>query len=363
MFQSRFLALALAVVPLLSAGKLPKPDRIAAPPTPEQAALIREGIALHDQHNYEGAIAKYKEVLSENPSEVTALYELAFSYFQNKNYNDALATTQLGAQFKSERLPLFYGLMGSSLDDLGKGQEAIEILKAAVKEYPRVELLHYNLAVSLRRTGKNAEAKAALEIALKYNPNHASAHATLGAIYRDMGYRVPVILAYSRFLALEPESPRAMKILPELQALLTGGVTTGKESNHINITISQTPKRLLDEGDFTAVEMAISISVAAELIKKPEEAKGKPSSTFERLVSIYTMIGESLGNSKPKGGFAATYYAPYFSALEKAGHMQAFVAQTWKAGNVDGASAWAAANEAKLEAFRTWSQTFQWPVK
>jgi tetratricopeptide (TPR) repeat protein len=363
MFQIRFLVLVLAVVPILSAGKLPKPDRIAAPPTPEQAALIREGIALHDQHNYESAIAKYKQVLSENPSEVTALYELAFSYFQNKNYDDALATTQLGAQFKSERLPLFYELMGSSLDELGKGHEAIEILKDAIKQYPRIELLHYNLGVSLRRAGKNAEAKAALEIALKYEPNHASAHATLGAIYRDMGYRVPVILAYSRFLALEPESPRTMKVLPELQGLITGGVTRGKQSNQINMTISMTPKGLMDEGDFTSVEMAISISVAAELIKKPEEVKGKPSSFFERLVSIYVMIGESLGNSKPKGGFAATYYAPYFAALEKAGHMEAFVAQAWKAGNVDGASVWAAANEAKLEAFRAWSQTFQWPVK
>src|SRR5437016_10367088 len=148
MFPTRFLVLALAVaiLPCLVAEKLPKPDRIAAAPTPEQAALTREGIALHDQHNYEGAIAKYKQVLSENPWEVTALYELAFSYFENKNYKDALATTHLGVQCKSERLPLFYTLMGSSLDDLGRGQEAIEVYKAAIKQNPRIELLHYNLA-------------------------------------------------------------------------------------------------------------------------------------------------------------------------------------------------------------------------
>src|SRR5260370_42539006 len=119
-------------------------------------------MALHDQHNYEGAIAKYKQVLSENPWEVTALYELAFSYFENKNYKDALATTQLGAQCKSERLSLFYTLMASSLDELGRVQESIEIYKAALKQNPRIELLHYNLAVSLRRLGKNAEARSAI---------------------------------------------------------------------------------------------------------------------------------------------------------------------------------------------------------
>ena len=365
MVETRFLVLvlAVAVLPSIAAEKLPKPDRVAAAPTPEQTALTREGMALHDQHNYEGAIAKYKQVLSENPWEVTALYELAFSYFENKNYKDALATTQLGAQCKSERLSLFYTLMASSLDELGRVQESIEIYKAALKQNPRIELLHYNLAVSLRRLGKNAEARAALETALMYEPNHASAHGTLGAVYRDMGYRIPAILAYSRFLALEPESPRAMKILPDLQALITGGVTSGKDSNNINITISAPSKALLDEGDFSGVEMSMAIVLAADLIKKPGEAKEKPASTFERLVSIYSMIGESLDNSKPKRGFAATYYSPYFSALVKAGHTEAFVSQAWKGGKVDGASDWAKANEGKLESFRTWSQTFQWPVK
>jgi len=69
---------------------------------------------------------------------VSALHELAFTYFESKNYNDALATARLGVQCKSEVLPRFYIIIGNSLDEPGKAKEAIEIYKAAVKQNPQV---------------------------------------------------------------------------------------------------------------------------------------------------------------------------------------------------------------------------------
>src|SRR6266850_4574476 len=233
MFGTRLLVFAfgIAIHLALAADKLPKPDRIPGEPTPEQAALIREGVSLHDQRNYEGAIAKYKQVLTQNPWEVKALHELAFSYFENKDYQRALDTARLGAQCRSLLLAGFYSMIGNALDELGRSKEAIETYKAAIKLNPRMALLHYNLAISLRRTGKQSEAKAAVEKALQCNPTHASSHAALGAIYRDTGYRIPAILAYSRFLALEPESARSVQIRTTLQGLLTQGVGPGKQPN------------------------------------------------------------------------------------------------------------------------------------
>jgi len=69
MFQIRLLVLALAIAapPIPAVERLPKPDRLAAAPTPAQAVLIREGIALNDQQNYESAIAKYRQVLAKIP--------------------------------------------------------------------------------------------------------------------------------------------------------------------------------------------------------------------------------------------------------------------------------------------------------
>jgi hypothetical protein len=50
--------LCLAPVTLFAAEKLPKPDRIPSPATTAQQALIRQGVALHDAGDFEGAIAR-----------------------------------------------------------------------------------------------------------------------------------------------------------------------------------------------------------------------------------------------------------------------------------------------------------------
>jgi tetratricopeptide (TPR) repeat protein len=357
------LVLVVSIHPASVAGKLPKPDRISAPPTADQIALIREGVALHDQRNYEGAIAKYKQVLAQNPWEVKALYELGFSYFESKDYQGALETARLGAQCRSEGLIGFYLTIGNALDELGRGSEAIETYRAAIKLNPRAALLHYNLAVSLRRAGKQPEAKAAVEKALQCDPAHASSHMVLGAIYEQLGYRVPAILAYSRFLVLEPESPRSAQILPALQGLLTQGVGKGKKPNEITIFVSGTPKGRKDEGDFTGVELMMSVVLVADLITPPPGVEKAPESAHQKLSSQYTSMGEALDNSKAKKGFAAMYYAPYFAALTKEGYPEAFTAHAWRAGKVEGASDWAMANKAKIETFLEWSKAYQWPAK
>jgi tetratricopeptide (TPR) repeat protein len=356
------LTLGFAIHPAFAAGKLPKPDRVPTEPTPEQVALVREGVALHDQGRFADAIAKYKQVLARNPWEVRALHELAFTQFASKDYRGALETARLGAQCRSKSLAGFYQMIGSALDELGKGKEAIETYRAAIKMEPGMGLLHYNLAISLRRAGQPAEAKDAVEQGLESDPNHASSHALLGEVYQEMGYRVPAIMAYSRFLVLEPESPRAGQVLTKLSGLLSQGASKGKE-NQINIFMQAPSKSRQDEGDFGGADLGLSMALALDFMKKPEEAKEPPKSPFQKLASLYVMLGATLDNSKPKGGFAAAYYAPYFSALHKAGHTESFVAHAWKAGKVEGASDWAAANEAKIGAFLAWSKSYQWPEK
>jgi tetratricopeptide (TPR) repeat protein len=262
-------------------------------------------------------------------------------------------------------------MMGNALDELGRNKEAIEIYRAALKQQPNTPMLHYNLAVSLKRAGKNTEAKTAVQEGLRIAPDHPSSHVFLGGLYQEMGYRIPAILAYSRFLALEPDSARAANVMPVLLDLLTRGVNKGKQqngTNEINIILSETPKGLKDEGDFAGVEMMMSIMMAADLIDLPkddkEQAKPKaPRTGFEKLVSIYESMGEALENAKPRKGFALTYYAPYFSALAKEEHVEAFAAHAWRAGKIDGSADWLKANESKMSSYQAWSKSYACQAK
>ena len=56
------------------------PSRVPATTTPEHEAIVRAGIELHDKGQFDAAIAKYQEVLAKSPTDVTAMFELAFSY-------------------------------------------------------------------------------------------------------------------------------------------------------------------------------------------------------------------------------------------------------------------------------------------
>ena len=356
------LALAIAGQLVMAADRLPKADRIPDPPMQDQISSIRQGVALHEQGDYEGAIATYKRVLDENPWEIHALYEMSLSYSANKQHEDALATALRGAECKSDHLAQFHIMIGNSLFNLGKTNEAVEVYRAAIKLNPRDALLHYNLATILARIGKPSDAKTETEESIRCDSSQASSHLFLAVLYRDMGYRMPAVMAYSRFLLLEPGSQRAMQALASLERLIAWGARVTKEpgnQNEIDIAVNGPNQKLVDEGNFATIEIAMSMLVAMDNKKGATEA----ASEFERLVHVYKMIGGAFTSSKPKGGFAATYYAPYFVALAKGDRVEAFVAEAWKPGRLVGASDWVAANPSKIAAFRAWSEQYAWPAK
>jgi tetratricopeptide (TPR) repeat protein len=64
---------------LAFAGGLKKPAKKPSEISREQKAILQEGVSLHDQGDYDGAIKKYESVLQINPDAVDALYEMSFS--------------------------------------------------------------------------------------------------------------------------------------------------------------------------------------------------------------------------------------------------------------------------------------------
>lgn len=182
----------------------PKADRVCAEPSASQAAEIRAGIALHDGKKYKEAIGKYQQVLAEEPWVALALHELAYTFFESGRHAEALETAQRGARCRGALQPRFHILMGNALDVMGKKKEAVAVYGAAMKANPQLALLPYNLAISLQRAGRLVEAKRAAERSLTLNPEHPCSHALLADLYTEMGYRIPAILAYTKFLQLRP---------------------------------------------------------------------------------------------------------------------------------------------------------------
>jgi tetratricopeptide (TPR) repeat protein len=355
--QPRLVAvlLVLLIAGIVHAQKLNEPKLEPAPSTPSQDQLIREGVALHDRKDYDGAISRYEEVLKENPNNVIALYELSFSYFQKKDYRKSIEVSYRLAEYKSDLLPRVYVQIGSALDELGESKKSIETYKAGIKLFPSDYLLHFNLAITYNKIGEVVEARNSLKKSASLNPQHGSSHLLLSALFDRGSYKTPALLAACRFLVLEPNTDRSERALFLTRKIMQAGVSAGKNENEISIFLDPSAKK--DEGDFAAIDLAISLTKAAERTEK-----NRDKSAIQLLVgsfeTLFAILSEQKGDSSK---FTWKYYVPYFAELKRQGHVEAFVYFTNRRNRDPEVSEWLFHNQTKVQSFLAWSRSYAWP--
>jgi tetratricopeptide (TPR) repeat protein len=338
------------------AQKLGEPKLEPSPSTAAQDELIKQGIALHDQGNYNGAISRYQEVLKENPNNVLALYEMGFSYFEKKDYRRSLEIAYKTAQFKSSLLPRVYVQIGNALDELGDAKKAIETYESGIKLFPGNFLLHFNLAITYNKLGKFDEARTAVKKSAALNPNHPTSNLLLAMLFDRGSYRTPALLAACRFLIFEPKSGRSETALAIIRKSMQTGVSAGTNPNEINIFVDMSAKK--DEGDFTTIDLVISMATVAGKTEKNRDKTPMQllTGSFE---TVFGVLAESQKSDPSK--FTWKYYVPYFVELKKQGHTEAFVYYINQREAPPEVTEWLAQNPDKVAAFLTWSKVYPWP--
>jgi len=339
------------------AQKLDPPKLTPIPSTEAQDKLIKEGVALHDQRNYDGAIAKYEEVLRENPDNVTALYELSFSYSLKKDYRRSLETAYKGAQYKSDDLAAFYMMIGNNLDVLGEPKKAVETYEKAIKLKPADSLAYYNLAITYSNLQKPEDAKKNLKKAVLLNPDHASSHLALSALFFRTNYKTPALLAVSRFLILEPRSERSVSGFKIIQEILGGGVKQGNNPNEMNIFLDLSAKK--DEGDFGHIDLVMGLSKAAGMSDK-NKGKTEVQLLVEQVETLFAILVETDAKGD-RSKFMWQYYIPYFVELKKKNLVEPFTYYISQRSNLAGVTEWLAANSNRVNEFLNWSKQYPRP--
>lgn len=342
-----------------AAQNIGDPKLTPAPQSDKHRQLLREGVGLHDGRDYDGAIAKYQEILKENQDDIEAIYELGFSYFMKRDYRKSLEIGYRGAQYKSSLLQRFYVLIGNNLDHLGQSDKAVKVYRQGIKRFPDEVQLHYNLAITLLAANKPDDAKKALKQAVYVGPEHPSSHAALCQIYQRGNYKIPALMAACRFLVLEPNTTRSEAALRLVKDLLESGAKRGSEPNQISVMIDASGKT--DEGDFTATTAALSLLSATRFL---EESKGKdPTRLLVNTLSTLLAIMSEGESDKKNSGFALQYYQPYFSEMAKRKLVEPFcyyIAQSAKSEEV---SQWLAQNAGRVREFLAWSKSYRWPKR
>lgn len=344
----------------VSAQKLPKPTLIPTEPTAEQKLLIQQGAQLHDQGRYADAIKKYEQVLKENPTCVMAIYERTLSLYYAKDFQRTLDSAFEGLKYKSDEIPLFYGLIANVYDDQGNPEKAagiykegIEMLAGDAEFKPYLASLYYNLSITNMRQNYPKEARANLKKAVPLNFGYASPHYLLSTVFFKENYKIPAFLAASRLLSLEINSKRAQTAAQIIQSVLQGGVTQGKNPNEITIGVDfNAPK---DEGDFDALNLMLGISKAGTGVI----AEGAEQSEEERFASqINSIISFLETETKIKSTFVGQNYVPFVIEMKRRDFVKPFAyIVLYHTGN-DEARKWLTDNNQKAAEFLAWAKSY-----
>ena len=84
-------------------------------------------------------------MLTASPADVTALFEMAFSYLSKRDFDKSFELAKQGAEFKSDLLPMFYDVMASSLESKGQPQQAVEMYRKGIALAPDASQLYFNM--------------------------------------------------------------------------------------------------------------------------------------------------------------------------------------------------------------------------
>lgn len=306
---------------------------------------IKEGIKLHDKGLYDKAAEKYKMALKLEPNHSFALYELTFSYMLGKKNKECIKTAKKGLNLKSNLQNKFIVALGSCYSQLGKTKEAIKSFKAGIKIEPENASLHLNIAVTYLNTKQNKKAISHLKEAIKYSNGYASSYYFIAEIYRTTNYRVPAMYFYMQFVLLEPNTRRSQDAAKKIYTLLFQGV---EKKENGDMTIFVKPDVPKDEGDFSSLEVALSLTAAASSPEKNKKSKTDIERYTEALTSFVQICSE-IKDKKLDVTFTWQYAAKNMIVLQNNAVFNTYAYILAEKAGIKGATDWLNKNQVKIE--------------
>jgi len=328
----------------------------------EAEKLVKEGIVYHDKGDYEGAVAKYNKALQLDKDNLFALAEKAMSLTSLQKYEESIQVCQTAMEkHKGEDLRMVYVTCGNAYDGLKETDKSIEIYDEGIEQFPDFFLLYFNKGITLSNIQKYDDAILCFQKSASLNPEHASSHNALGRLLFMSGKRIPALLAYSRFLILEPNSKRASENLANLQKIMRGNVEkTGENSIKINIS----PDMLSDttangkpaENSFASTDLILAMGAALDY-----DDKNKNKSETEQFIRKFETVCASLKETqKDNYGFYWEYYAPYFIEMKDKKMIETFAYIAFATSDDPDISKWRGSHNGGINNFYEWSESYTW---
>jgi tetratricopeptide (TPR) repeat protein len=267
--------------------------------------LLKKGRVEKQKGNFNEAIAIFQQALKIDKEDAVANYELANSYYSNKEYEKALKFSQKVINKNKKYLLAAYLLSGSCLTDMGNLAEANKVFETAARKYTHHYLIQYNLGINNYNLKNYDKALKHAKKSVFIKPMHASSHLLLAALNEIKGNRVKAAMSYYFFLLLEPSTPRSVKALVELKGLMKVLMSNEKGATPSDDPLLMTKYRL-SQIDFS---------------------RKKGESKMDAFVNKTKYFFKTIGSVQKKTPYPSVWgniYAPLLYRLGRSRHVTAY---------------------------------------
>lgn len=319
----------------------------------EDSLMLIQGMELHDNDDYAGAIKVYDSIILRNSNYYSAYYEKSFSLYSAARYQDCIDLCRLIIKKYpyGKDIENVYVNYGSALDGMSRPDEAIKIYKEGLRRFPATYILHYNKGITEYYQKSYTDAVVDFEHAVSFNPGHASSHQYLAySIYSRN--KIAAVMSLSVFLLLEHSGERAVKNLKLLQQLM-GGDVAQKDDNSISIGLSPAAldTKRKGEDDFHVADMSISLRSALD-----HDKEYKRLTLAEKLKYKLDILSEI----SSKKGFFSTFYVPFFAKLKADGFTDVACYVIYASSGDIAIEKWIEQNQDRITAFYKWLNAYRW---
>ena len=208
--------------------------------------IILEGIDKFDNGEYQEAEKLFKSVPIGDSLFVNAQYELAYCYYAQQRYNEAIyLLEQILETPRDINKSMVYTQLGNTYSEINRFEKAIEMYDNALKMYPYNHQLHYNKGVVYQKMENYVQSEACFKMAILCNPLHQGSHLQLGISYLKQYYFIPGILAINFAVMINPQSDNAVRALQLLDALFVEGLANfnADEESTISSEVAEKNKK------------------------------------------------------------------------------------------------------------------------
>lgn len=327
--------------------------------------LVDEGVTYNDKGEYEKAIAIYNRALNLDKDNLLALAEKALSLLSMQNYDEAIdyCKKAIDKHPSENALKSVYVTYGNALDALKKPDKSIELYDEGIKKFPDFYQLYFNKGITLSSINQIDEAVSCLQKSISLNPKHAGSNNALARLLYSQNKNIPALLAFCRFLIIDPQSKRAEENLVFVQKIMKAHVEqTGENAITVNVDPklleSKNQKGKVRENNFNSTELILSMASALDY-----DEKNSKNTEVQQFTRKFEGICASLKETKKDNyGFYWDNYVPYFLELYERKLIEPFSYIVFASSNKGEINNWLAIHKAVITQFYDWDKQY-WETK